>query len=93
MADEAHEGEERDFYGLLLPFDSDDPEFTRGFEVGHVYTVCKLADEPVTVTMHATNAEMAMRIGEATGRKVHSRELVGGSSEDPSQDWIEVTFE
>jgi hypothetical protein len=51
-------------YGLLLPFDVDDPEFCRGVEVGHVWTMLRHTDER-EFTCHAANAEMLIRIGEA----------------------------
>jgi len=53
-------------YSLLLRFDSDEPEFTRGFEVGQIWERLKhesIFDGPV----HAENAEMVMRIAEAVG--------------------------
>jgi hypothetical protein len=72
-------------HGLLLPFDTDNEDFTRGFEAGHVWT--RLRDsgfEQTTFTVHAENAEMMLRIAEALGVTVQSEELGDG--------WLEVEF-
>lgn len=57
-------------YGLALPFDSDDPEFTRGVEIGRLWEQFK---QPVAFeqTIHVENAEMVLRILEATHRRGH----------------------
>lgn len=67
-----------DHYVLALPFDTDDPEFTRGVEVGLTYAMAQAAEEPFEVTMHASNSEMAIRIAEATRRAVRSEDLKSG---------------
>lgn len=76
-------------YGLLLPFDVDSPEFSRGFEAGRVWATLQMAlcfdefdVEPIAV--HASNAEMMLRIAEACGLHVTSVGL--------DDTWIEVTF-
>lgn len=53
---------------LVLPFDSDDPEFTRGVEIGMAYSTLRDWDGPQTFTMHASNLEMILRLAESTGR-------------------------
>lgn len=70
---------------LRLPFDTDDPEFTRGVEIGLLWAA--LRDNPGTqvFTLHATNAEMILRVAEVTGRAVRSLEL--------GEDWLDVRFE
>jgi hypothetical protein len=74
-------------HGLLLPFDSDEPEFARGFEAGRLWTVLQLQpDERQEVLVHASNAEMALRIAERTGRTVR-----GAESDDGA--WITLTFD
>jgi hypothetical protein len=77
-----------DGHGLLLPFDTDDRQFARGFEAGRLWAALRaIPDEPVEgVIVHADNAEMAMRMAEATGRRV-----VGQESDDAY--WITLTFE
>ncbi len=72
-------------HGCLLPFDTDDPEFIRGFEAGRIWAL--LAEHPythVTETVHAWNAEMFLRMGEVLGRPVRSREV--------DETWIAIRF-
>jgi len=70
-------------FGLLLPFDVDDPEFSRGVEVGVIWASLQHTDER-TFTAHATNAEMLLRSGEALDLPARSVELDDG--------WLLVTF-
>lgn len=68
-------------YSPLLPFDSDDPEFTRGFEAGRLWE--QLRDpEPFEQTIHASNAEMAIRMCETREREFEAVEL--------DDDWMEL---
>jgi hypothetical protein len=69
-------------YSLLLPFDTDDPEFARGFEAGKLYELA-LSGEPFTQTIHASNTEMAMRICEA--------QEVAFRAEQLDDDWTELS--
>lgn len=78
-------------FSLLLPFDSDDPTFTRGFEAGALWAQLSAASWTVGVDedhgwyqLHETNLEMAIRIGEALSLECR---LVG---ESPG--WIEVQY-
>ena len=72
-------------HNCLLPFDSDDSEFARGFEAGRIWALLRAEPEAeVQEYAHASNAEMLLRMAEALGRGVQSSELDG--------DWIEVTF-
>src|SRR4051794_1395182 len=70
----------------LLPFDTDSTEFARGFEAGRLWELVR-ADptRPVDdVLIHAANAEMAMRIGEASGRPFHAVDLGGA--------WLSISY-
>lgn len=69
-------------YSLALPFDTDDPEFVRGFEAGRLYEMTAIG-EPFTQTIHASNTEMAMRICEA--REVPFR------AEQLDDNWTELS--
>jgi hypothetical protein len=51
-------------HALLMPFDTDDPEFARGFEAGHVWTMLQHTQER-EFTIHWRNAETMLRIAEA----------------------------
>jgi hypothetical protein len=75
-----------DGHACLLPFDTDEPEFARGFEVGRLWAVLRLTpDDQIEEYAHASNAEMMLRLAEATGRQVRSEELGDG--------WLLMTFE
>lgn len=73
-------------YQLVLAFDSDDPEFTRGFEAGRVYEALK----PHTASQHEfqvhdTNLMMMERIAQATG---YAMAVVN----EPCEGWAVVRF-
>jgi hypothetical protein len=81
---------------LALAFDSDDPEFVRGAEVGSTWEITRrFADgeddlntlsEPgeLFLVVHATNAEMMLRIAEARELQIRSEEIGDG--------WFNVFF-
>lgn len=71
-------------YDLLMPFDTDDPEFVRGFELGRLWQLARTFDMPFEETVHGVNAEMVLRIAEATNREVRSH--------DDGDDWMTVCF-
>lgn len=68
-------------FSLVLAFDTDDPEFTRGVEMGRFWEQLKTG-ESVDQTIHATNAEMAMRACEALEREFTAEAL--------DDTWIEL---
>lgn len=69
----------------LLKFDTDDAEFARGFEAGRLWALLRRGeDEEIVECIHASNAEMAMRLAEGTGRTVNAIDL--------GNDWLEATF-
>lgn len=77
-------------YSLLLAFDVDDPEFVRGFECGRVWVRAQEDDDEFMVTVHLTNAEMMLRISEATEREVSWVELDPEDGSEPM--WATATF-
>jgi hypothetical protein len=79
-------------YGLVLPFDTDDPEFVRGVECGRLWERMETIDAQETdfplgleivQIIHGTNAEMVMRMCEVKGWNHEARVLGDGH-------WIEV---
>jgi hypothetical protein len=69
----------------LIAFDTNDPEFVRGFEIGRLWTMLRTEPEQsVEEYLRATNVEMALRLAESTGRNVQSTEL--------SDTWLFVRF-
>jgi hypothetical protein len=81
-------------YSLTLRWDTDDPEFNRGFEAGEVFCNARAfaageqrdcdPDGQLVETVHATNALMMIRIAEAHGLAVRSEEVGDG--------WMHVVF-
>jgi hypothetical protein len=83
MRDDEHDGAMN--YGLALAFDTNDPEFARGVEVGKLYEYLRWnPDEEFEQLVHLANAEMVLRIAEALGRPV--------VSEEHDTTWMTVTF-
>lgn len=62
-------------WNLILAFDSDDPEFTRGFEAGRLWERIKADQTTWDEIIHATNAEMVMRMCEAESREFRADQL------------------
>ena len=74
-------------YNMLLAFDREgeaDEPFAMGFECGRMWEIAKANEDEFSEMVHAENAEMMLRIGEALNRPVRS--------EDLNDEWIEVTF-
>jgi hypothetical protein len=69
---------------LALAFDTNSSDFTRGVEVGRLWEQLK-SDEPVVQEVHATNAEMLLRMAESTGRPLWA--------EDVSNTWLIAHFD
>lgn len=81
MTDEYKKG-----WGLVLAFDTDDFEFVRGMEAGIVWGALQKLDatESHEVFVHGYNAEMMVRISEATNRHIETQ--------DTDPDWMSVKF-
>jgi hypothetical protein len=54
-------------HSLLVAFDTSASDFVRGVEVGRLWEQLR-SDEPVEQEVHASNAEMLLRMAEATQR-------------------------
>lgn len=55
-------------WSLILAFDTQDPEFARGFEAGRIWTL--MTENPDALTgliFHAENSEMILRMIEVKG--------------------------
>lgn len=76
MSDEGHE--------LYLAFDSDSPDFVRGWEGGKLFEEMHWQPGEIIQTIHADNAEMVMRMCEKLSRDFRATEVDGT--------WIEVVI-
>lgn len=61
-------------HSLVIAFDTSTPDFARGVEVGRLWEQLK-SDEAVVQEVHASNAEMLLRLAEATGRSLKADQL------------------
>ncbi len=78
------EADDAQAYGLLLAFDSDSEDFTRGFEIGQLWERLNRDGFLHQPLAHASNAEMFMRMAEAKGCKFTA---------DPVNDeWLSITI-
>src|SRR4051794_37377219 len=71
-------------YELVLAFDRDTPAFTHGVEIGVLWQRLQTEPLPVVATLHAANAEMALRLADALDLPVRSNEL--------NDDWLSITY-
>ena len=70
MDDDAEAG-----YNLLLAFDTDEPEFARGFQAGRLWERIKNDHTDWDEIVYAANAEMVMRMCEAQERQFRAEEV------------------
>lgn len=70
-------------WGLVLAFDTDDPEFTRGVEAGIIWAHLETYRCHEGIVSNA-NAEMVIRMAEARGMPFHAEEL--------GDEWLYVTI-
>lgn len=71
-------------YGLVLAFDSDSEDFTRGFELGQIWERLNRDGFLVQPLAHASNAEMFLRMAEAKGLRC--------IAEDVNDEWVSITI-
>lgn len=64
-------------WGLVLAFDTDEPEFTRGVEAGMLWERLE-RDGCAAQLVSAANAEMVMRMAEARRLEFRADDLGGG---------------
>jgi hypothetical protein len=69
-------------YNLILAFDTDDPEFARGFEAGRMWERVKGDATTWDEMIHASNAEMVMRMCESQDRAFRADVV--------DDDWVHV---
>lgn len=79
---------------LVLPFDTDHPEFVRGFEAGMIWAELGLTSDRCgnySATVAASNVEMVRRIAETKGWEMSP---VSVSDEDGNTypEWVEVVL-
>jgi hypothetical protein len=68
----------------VLAFDTAGPDFVRGVEIGRLWEMLKDEQALSEHIVHCSNAEMVLRVAEATERTLTSREL--------DECWMLVSF-
>ena len=76
---------------LKLQFDTNDPEFARGVQIGMVWQLLHGEVEEFEMPLYLTNAEMVFRMCEATGYTFTAK-YENDEEVDDDADWIMVTF-
>lgn len=71
-------------YELVVAFDRDTTEFARGVEVGILHQRLRSEALPLEATVHAENAEMAIRLAESNAITVRA--------ENSDGDWLYLVF-
>ena len=64
-------------FTCVLGFDTDDPEFARGVELGRLLERLRVEPDPLSELVHISNAEMVLRVGDALRRPVIGEEYDG----------------
>jgi hypothetical protein len=64
-------------FQLVLAFDSEQPEFARGFEAGVIWGRMLSDTDPFEHTIHDRNCEMAIRMAEARHRSFVATDCEG----------------
>jgi len=64
-------------FTCVLAFDTLDPEFARGVELGRLLERLRADPEPLSGLVHISNAEMVLRVADALGRPVVGEEYDG----------------
>ena len=69
MTEHGSSGDEILYYGPLIEFDSNDPDFVRGIEIGHLMGKLDVSQNKVEQIMRRSNEEMLHRVAHAYGRE------------------------
>jgi hypothetical protein len=76
-----------DHWRTILDLDSSDPQFSRGFELGTVWSLVRDPDyDAIDAVVSASNTEMLIRLGEATGRPFRATPV------DDAGEWLRVEY-
>lgn len=79
-------------WALVLPFDSDQPEFTRGFTCGQIWQLMELEEPVIEHTVTSDNLFMCTVMADKGGYELKAEELNTKASELEDTDWVSVSF-
>jgi hypothetical protein len=81
---------------FLLIFDSEDPEFSRGFACGEIWACLTDDVDAIRAIITSDCTEMVMRMAEATDYTFEARDLTSEElallHQDKSDEWLIVTM-
>lgn len=79
-------------FGLVLPFDTDDPEFTRGFVCGQAWQLLELGEPYVEMTITSDNLYMFITMADAKGYLIEMEETGKEASNLLDTEWLRVSL-
>lgn len=79
-------------FGLVLSFDSDDPEFTRGFACGQAWQLLEMGEPYVEMTITSDNLYMFITMADAKGYLIEMEETGKEASNLLDTEWLRVSL-
>lgn len=77
-------------FGLVLPFDSDHPEFTRGFACGQAWQLIEMGEPYIEMMITSDNLYMFITMADAKGYRIEGEETGKEASNLLDTEWIRV---
>lgn len=79
-------------FALVLPFDSDDPEFTRGFACGQVWQLIEMNEPYIETTITSDNLYMFITMADTRGYTIEMEETGVEASNLLDTEWLRVSL-
>lgn len=79
-------------FGLVLPFDSDHPEFTRGFACGQAWQLIELDTPGIEMMITSDNLYMFITMADAKGYDIEMEETGKEASNLLDTEWLRVSL-
>lgn len=79
-------------FDLVLPFDSDHPEFTRGFACGQAWQLLELDTPGFEMTITSDNLYMFITMADAKGYTIEMEETGKEASNLLDTEWLRVSL-
>lgn len=77
-------------FGLVLSFDTDDPEFTRGFACGQAWQLLEMDEPYVEMMITSDNLYMFITMADAKGYDIEMEETGKEASNLLDTQWLRV---
>lgn len=79
-------------FGLVLPFDSDDPEFIRGFACGQTWQLLEMGEPYVETTITSDNLYMFVTMADTKGYHIEMEETGAKASNLLDAQWLRISL-